>query len=115
MVKLSGSQINQFVEESYKPKASQNIDGYQLDKELSNRKAKVYHNPQNDKTIVVNRGTTGTASDWMNNVRYLTGTYDDSDRLKQAERTQREAITKYGKVDTNIGHSQGGIIFKKTQ
>jgi hypothetical protein len=33
--------------------------------------------------------------------------------MKQAERVQKEAIAKYGKVDTNVGHSQGGIITRE--
>jgi hypothetical protein len=114
------SDVSQFVEESYKkPKeASKQIGDYKLDKDLSTRKAKVYHDPKTNKTIVANRGTTGTLSDWTNNLRYgadiATGNifnlYNKSDRMKQAEKVQKEAIKKYGKVDTNIGHSQSGII-----
>jgi hypothetical protein len=33
--------------------------------------------------------------------------------MKQAEKVQRKAIDKYGKVDVNVGHSQGGIITRK--
>jgi hypothetical protein len=41
------------------------------------------------------------------------GTYDDTARLKHAVETQDRAIAKYGKVDTNIGHSQGAVITRK--
>lgn len=117
------SDVSQFVEESYKkPKeASKQIGEYKLDKDLSTRKAKVYHDPKTNKTIVANRGTTGTLSDWTNNLRYGTdlatgnifNLYNKSDRMKQAEKVQKEAIKKYGKVDTNIGHSQSGIITRE--
>jgi len=114
------SDVSKFVEESYKkPKESEEqVGDFVLDKELSTRKAKVYHDPKTNKTIVANRGTTGTVSDWTNNLRYgadlatgnLFNFYNKSDRMKQAEKVQKEAIKKYGKVDTNIGHSQSGVI-----
>lgn len=114
------SDVSKFVEASYqKPKeATEQIGDFILDKDLSTRKAKVYHDPKTNKTIVANRGTTGTVSDWTNNLRYgadlatgnLFNFYENSDRMKQAEKVQKEAIKKYGSVDTNIGHSQSGII-----
>jgi len=112
---LAVGEIKQFVEASYEPKKgeTERIGDYVLDKELSTRKAKVYHDPVHDKTIVANRGTTGTVSDWANNTRYLLGDYAKTDRMKQAERVQKKAIDKYGKVDTNVGHSQGGIITRE--
>ena len=112
---LAVGEIKQFVEASYEPKKgeTERIGDYVLDKELSTRKAKVYHDAVHDKTIVANRGTTGTVSDWANNARYLLGDYAKTDRMKQAERVQKKAIDKYGKVDTNVGHSQGGIITRE--
>jgi len=108
-------EIKKFVEASYEPNKGQTerIGSYVLDRELSSGKAKVYHDPASGKTVVANRGTVGTVSDWANNARYLAGTYDKTERMKQAERVQQAAIQKYGKVDTNVGHSQGGIITRK--
>ena len=110
MVKISARDANAFVRASYDPTPQKDIDGYKLDTELSTRKAKVYHNPQNGQTVVANRGTTGTVADWANNLRYAVGDYNNTGRMKQAEKVQDKAIEKYGKVDTNIGHSQSGII-----
>lgn len=112
---LPVNEIQQFINASYEGKKgdTERIGTYVLDKELSTRKAKVYHDPTTQKTIVANRGTTGTLSDWHNNLQYLRGKYDDTDRMKQAEDVQRKTIAKYGKVDTNVGHSQGGIITRK--
>ena len=83
------SQLNKFVNASYDDTPPETIDNYHLDKQLSNKKVKVYHNET--KLVVVNRGTTGTASDWANNVRYGLGTYDETDRLAQAVTTQKAA------------------------
>lgn len=112
---LPVKEIKQFVNASYEPKKgeTQQIGNYVLDKQLSTRKAKVYHDHINDKTVVANRGTTGTLSDWFNNAKYVAGIYDKTGRMKQAEKVQRKAIEKYGKVDTNVGHSQAGIITRK--
>jgi hypothetical protein len=112
---LEVGEVKQFVDASYMPKKEgiPQIGNYVLDKQLSTRKAKVYHDPVSDKTVVANRGTTGTASDWLNNAKYLMGNYKKTDRMKQAEKVQKEAIQKYGKVDTNVGHSQGGIITRQ--
>ena len=106
------SQLNKFVNASYDDTPPETIDNYHLDKQLSNKKVKVYHNET--KLVVVNRGTTGTASDWANNVRYGLGTYDETDRLAQAVTTQKAVIEKYGRLpDLNIGHSQSAIITRK--
>jgi hypothetical protein len=119
---VEASQVKDFVESSYKnnKEAKENIGDYKLDKQLSTRESKVYHDPKTNKTVVANRGTKGS-KDWANNALYgadvLTGNlfhfYDKSDRMKKAEKVQEEAIKKYGKVDSNIGHSQSGIITRK--
>ena len=110
---FTSNQINEFVTSSYDKKGTPQIDNYILDKQLSTRKAKVYHDPTTNKTVVANRGTTGTISDWKNNLAYATGNYNTTDRLKQAENVQNKAIQKYGKVDTNVTHSQSAIIGRK--
>jgi len=112
---LSANEVKQFVSASYedgKGKTEQ-IGNYILDKQLSTGKAKVYHDSKNNKTVVANRGTKGTVSDWKNNLEYLRGNYDETDRMKQALDVQQKAIAKYKKVDYNIGHSQSGIITRK--
>ena len=62
------SQLNKFVTASYDDTPPEIIDDFNLDNQLTNKKVKVYFN--GTKLVVVNRGTTGTASDWANNVRY---------------------------------------------
>jgi len=119
---VKASEARRFVKASYDETkdAEKDIGGYILDDKLSDKETKVYHDPKTGKTVVVNRGTKG-AADWMNNARYgadvLTGNYfnlyNKSDRFQNAKNTQKKAIEKYGKVDTNLGHSQAGIITRK--
>jgi len=122
-MKVKTTDVKKFVNASYKTRktAPKKIGDYVLDESLSNKKAKVYHDPIHDKTIIANRGTTGTISDWANNALYATdiatgnvfNLYNKSDRFQQAKRTQKNALKKYGTVDTNIGHSQSGVITRK--
>ena len=119
---VRASDTKRFIKASYdKVKdAEKNINGYILDTKLSTAEAKVYHNPTTNKTIVANRGTKGL-TDWGNNALYgadlatggLFNLYTKSDRFQNAKDTQKKAIDKYGKVETNIGHSQSGIITRK--
>jgi hypothetical protein len=105
--------VNLISKASYKRnKDVQDVAGYKLDKKLSTKEAKVFHNPDTGKTVVANRGTQGL-SDWGNNVAYVTGNYGKTNRFKHAEKVQKRAIDKYGEVDANIGHSQGAVIARK--
>ena len=112
---VSAHETKQFVEQSYVKSGERDaaVGSYQLDRDLSNDRAAVYHDFNSNKTIVVNRGTTGTLQDWSNNAQYMMGTYDDTARMANAEATQDAAIAKYGSVNTNIGHSQGAVITRK--
>jgi len=112
---LQADHINQLVNASYQKNkdAPSQIGEYHLDRDLSTGKAKVYHDPVTKKTIVANRGTQGTFQDWANNAAYALGGYDLTGRYQNALDTQKAAIAKYGGVDTNVGHSQSGIITRK--
>jgi len=112
---LQADHINELVNASYQKNkdAPSQIGDYHLDRELSTGKAKVYHDPVTKKTIVANRGTQGTFQDWANNAAYALGGYDLTGRYKNALDTQKAAVAKYGSVDTNVGHSQSGIITRK--
>ena len=85
--------------------------GWSKDKNLSTNQTKVFVGP-GGQAVVAHRGTVGTAQDWANNAVYgLSGTagYKQTGRFQKAQRTQKEAEDKYGKVIT-IGHSQGGLL-----
>lgn len=110
---LNTNDVKGFIDASYTPTTENRVGDFELDKQLSTRKAQVYHNPKTNEVVVNNRGTAPTIADWTNNLAYVTGFYDKTGRMKQAEKVQRKAIAKYGKVDVNVGHSQGGIITRK--
>jgi hypothetical protein len=108
---VSADDTKNIISETYKDKPSEKIGNYVLDKDLSTAEAKVYHDPVTNKTIVSNRGTSG-AKDWINNGIYALSNdlYKKTGRYKRAKDVQDKTIQKYGKVDTNVGHSQGAII-----
>ena len=113
--KIASISLNKMIKSSYKSRkeADENIDGYTLDKSLSNKKGKVYVDA-NGKAVVIHRGTTGTVSDWTNNLAYLTGTYKYTDRYKKGKKLQEDAEKKYGaqNIDT-AGHSQGAVLARE--
>ena len=113
---ISANNLKQFIEASYAPQQikKENINGYILDKELTQPTATVYYNPNTNHCIVVHRGTEGTVKDWSNNAVYAMGSYNMTDRFKQGRDTQVKAQNKYGigNVST-VGHSQGAILARK--
>lgn len=110
---LPTSTVKGLIDASYTNRTENKVGDLVLDRQLSTRKAQVYTNPKTGQVVVANRGTTGTVSDWTNNALYSVGLYGTTDRMKQAERVQKAAIKKYGHVDVNVGHSQGGIITRR--
>lgn len=111
--KRTAKEIKQFLEASYQDKPPETIGDFVLDKQLSKKTGKVYYNPQTGKAVVIHRGTQGT-TDWLNNLAYITGNYEKTNRYKQGKKTQDRAEAKYGKknIDT-IAHSQGAILARK--
>jgi hypothetical protein len=110
---LPTSTVKGLIDASYTNRTENKVGDLVLDRQLSTRKAQVYTNPQTGQVVVANRGTTGTAADWANNALYSVGLYGKTDRMKQAKKVQKAAIKKYGHVDINVGHSQGGIITRR--
>ena len=104
---LSGHHVNKFVQASYAKKKHANVEGYELDRELSTKNNKVYRDPAG-KAVIANAGTSSIA-DWWNNKNILFGNYDKTARYKEVEDVQKKAIEKYGLHNiTNVGHSQSG-------
>ena len=107
---LSSTQINDFIKASYEKNRPEMIDGYSLDKELSKPSVAVYHNKDNGRTVLINRGTVGTLSDWSNNLAYAVGAYKLTPRFKEAERVQKRTEEKYGAhTISQLSHSQGAV------
>ena len=110
--KLSTKHLRDLLNASYAENPPNNIDDFILDKTLSTKHVKVYHNPQNEQTVIAHRGTKEWY-DWGNNIIYgLFGKkgYKLTPRFKESERVHKATVAKYGvKNLSTIGHSQGGI------
>lgn len=111
--KMSAKQLKGFINQSYEEKPKEEMNGFILDKELSNKTAKIYHNPQTGEAVVAHRGTKG-ARDWLNNLAYATGLYEKTSRYKRGKKAQESAEKKYGKQNiSTVGHSQGAVLARK--
>lgn len=111
--KRSAKHIKEMLEASYQDAPPETIDGFVLDKELSNKTGKVYYNPTTGEANIIHRGTSGTA-DWLNNLAYGVGAYELTSRYKTGKRTQDRAEKKYGKKNiSTLGHSQGAVLARK--
>ncbi len=112
---LSVKDLKGLLEASYKEAPS--VGDYVLDKDISGKTAKVYHNTKNGKVVVSHRGTPATlrdAGDWLNNIVYaLKGDegYKKTKRFLDSKKVQDAAEAKYGtKKMATIGHSQGSKL-----
>ena len=111
---LKASQIKKAVELSYNNKKEDAPKGYEIDKELSDGRVKVYKDINSPQTLVVHRGSKGTR-DWLDNVRYgLTGQTTSTDTFKKHEKKHKKAIQKYGAENIiAIGHSRAGMYVQE--
>jgi hypothetical protein len=101
---LSVNNTKQFLKQSYSKKLN-DINDYKIDKDLSGQRVQVYHNPQNNKTVVVHRGT-DSIQDWGTNLSMALG--HKGKRFNHAKKIQKQAEEKYGKNNLiTMGHSQG--------
>ena len=110
--KLSVKNLNALLNASYDENPPERINDFILDKKLSTKHVKVYHNPVNQQTVIAHRGTKEWY-DWFNNAIYgafgKTG-YKLTNRFRESQRVHNATISKYGvKNLSTIGHSQGGI------
>ncbi len=111
--KMKANAIADFIDASYSKKPPKELDGFLLDSKLSTDYAKVYYQPSTGEARVVHRGTEGLA-DWGNNLAYLAGAYNYTDRYKQGKKVQDAAEKKYGKKNiSTLGHSQGAVLARK--
>ena len=111
--KRTVKEVKEFINASYDENPPEKIGDFILDKNLTTSTGKVYYNPQTREAVVVHRGTQGGA-DWSNNLAYLSGTYESTDRYKQGKKVQDEAEKKYGaKNISTLSHSQGSVLARK--
>ena len=108
--KMSVSQFQKFLTNSYSKTPEQIIDDFEYDPELSIDRAKVYHDPKTGQAVITHTGT-DSSSDWLNNLAIATNTYKYTPRYKNAKKAQEATEKKYGKQNVSTtGHSQGARI-----
>jgi hypothetical protein len=112
---LKPQEVRDFLQASYEKDAPMNIDGYVLDKKLSNLYGKVYVNEDLKKVILAFRGTEmeNLGTDWINNLVFLVSdpAYKLTPRYRTAVKMYQDAMNKYqGYKFELLGHSQSGII-----
>jgi hypothetical protein len=111
--KMKASEISDFIDASYSKNPPKELDGFTLDSKLSNDIAKVYYNPNTGEARIIHRGTEGL-KDWGNNLAYIAGAYELTDRYKRGKKVQEQAEKKYGKKNiSTLGHSQGAVLARK--
>jgi hypothetical protein len=108
--KMDKKDLKNFVEASYKNKReASNVNGYELDKELSTKRDKIYVDSQGN--VIHAIAGTDSMKDWSNNALIPLGLHTKTNRYKNSERIQREANKKYGKENVSlVSHSQSGNI-----
>jgi len=108
--KMSISQFQKFLTNSYSKTPEQKIDDFEYDPELSIDRAKVYHDPKTGHAVITHTGT-DSATDWLNNLAISAGVYKYTPRYKNAKKAQEATEKKYGKQNVSTtGHSQGARI-----
>lgn len=98
---------------AYDATPQQNIKGYNYDADLSNKKTRVYHNPETGKTIISHKGTDPTdKKDLVNDALLSVGLLNryTSKRVKKAEDVAKKTQAKYGDNISSTGHSLGGKL-----
>lgn len=110
---LRAGDLKRLLKASYQDERPTDIDGFLYIPDLSNDTTAVYYNPILNKAVVSHRGTKGVL-DWANNIAYLRGGYNWTNRYKQGQEVQRRTEKRYGaeNVET-IGHSQGGVLARE--
>lgn len=84
-----------------------------LDTELSTMQQKVFVNENNNRPIILHRGTT-TVRDKVDDGLIAFGLGKYGFRYNDAVRVNKKAEAKYGKVPVNVGHSYGGWLAENT-
>ncbi|CAL6424878.1 unnamed protein product [Bathycoccus prasinos] len=95
------------------------LNGFELDKELSTLDDAVLHNKLTGETVISFRGTTSNIKetkaflkDWEVNSKIMFNpkSAENTRRMKNAFSNTENVISKYGKDIKVVGHSQGGYV-----
>ena len=106
--KLKAGLIKDFFVASHDPELT-DVRDYKIDKSISNKFVKVYHNDKIDWTVVVHRGS-ADMKDAIVDAKLLVGR-TKNERFKTSERVQMEAEEKYNPNRMSVlGSSLGGYL-----
>ena len=102
--------LHNVLKNSYKSKPAGNMNGYELDKSLSNHNQQVYYNP-NEKKLLMSVSGTHNLRDVGTDVMLGIGKLKNTSRYKEAKTTIDKAKNKYNPMKTVVaGHSLGSSI-----
>ena len=102
--------LHDVLKNGYSKHKKGNINGYKLDKELSNGNQQVYFNEEKNKLHYNVNGTRNLA-DWGVDIIAGLGGIKTTNRYKQADKTLKKAKDKYKIDNVSVsGHSLGGAI-----
>jgi len=109
---MDSQNLNQLIKSSYAgTNEAESIGrqlGYKLDRDLSNRKHKVFTD-ENNKPIVAYTGTR-TLGDWVTDGALAVGLGGYTQRFKESKRVADKARQKYGQPLSIVGDSLGGSL-----
>jgi len=109
---MDSQNLNQLIKSSYAgTNEAESIGrqlGYKIDRDLSNRKHKVYTD-ENNKPIIAYTGTR-TLGDWVTDGALAVGLGGYTQRFKESKRVADKVRNKYQQPLTIIGHSLGGTL-----
>ncbi len=110
---ISIGDLKSLLKHSYKPKPHSFKD-YEVDNDLSGKRAQVYKKRGTKEAVVVHRGTKGF-QDLVTDVKLLFGAnVRETKRYKHAQKIQDQAEAKYGSENVStVGHSLGADIASK--
>jgi hypothetical protein len=109
---MNGKNLKEIIKASYKgnndaEKIGQNL-GYKLDRDLSNRKHKVFLDNNNKPTVAFTG--TRTLGDWVTDGALAVGLGGLTNRFQQSKRVIDNVRKKYNQPITTVGHSLGGSL-----
>jgi hypothetical protein len=108
---LSSDDLRSMLSGSYEKNLS-DAGKFTVDKDLSGKRVKVYHNPETKQTVVSHRGT-ANMKDWLTDAGMTFG-YEGGKRFKHSKKVQKKAEKKYGTENlTTVGHSLGARLAEK--
>jgi hypothetical protein len=105
---LTAHELKKVLNSSYEANPTDATRNLKVDKELSGKRTKVFHDADTGQTVVAHRGT-ASIQDVGTDIGLAVGFRGK--RFAHAKKVQKQAEKKYGteKLDT-VGHSLGGIV-----